>query len=367
MRLLYIYPEEWTGRRAREVHTLSTCVALAQSGLEVTLVTAGGLRPLQEQVRDVAGRAVEPGLSLAALPRNFGPIRSASIFAFNLRQWLKLQVKFDAAYLIHLKAVAMAVRAELPYLYEAHEIFAETPQKDALRAAELGAAEKKALAGAAWRVATSRPLAAALRTRYELADDIWVVPNAGPAPLAQSLAALDGPMVYAGSIADWKGLETVIEATRIVDVRLKIVGGTEAEWQRLSARLETGHVAWEPRVPLAELPRALAGSCAGLIPTRPETPSGRYSCPMKLFDYARCGLPVLSTALPSLESLDVGSWCTQVPEATVAAWVEAMGAFHANPVQGETARAWAGAHTWTQRAEMLIRLLYTQRAGGETA
>ncbi len=55
MRLLYLYSEEWTGRRAREVHTLSTCVALARAGVKVTLVTAGGQAELREHLHDVAG------------------------------------------------------------------------------------------------------------------------------------------------------------------------------------------------------------------------------------------------------------------------------------------------------------------------
>jgi hypothetical protein len=82
---------------------------------------------------------------------------------------------------------------------------------------------------------------------------------------------------------------------------------------------------------------------------------------MKLFDYARCGLPVISTALPSLQSLAVGSWCSQVPNSTQSAWVEALKGFRYAPEQAAASLAWAGNHTWTQRAELLkselIRLL----------
>jgi hypothetical protein len=85
MRLLYLFPEEWTGRRAREVHTLSTCVALAQCGAEVTLVTAGGIRDLERQLEDVAGQSEQPGLRLVGLSRAVGPVKSASIFDFHLR------------------------------------------------------------------------------------------------------------------------------------------------------------------------------------------------------------------------------------------------------------------------------------------
>jgi glycosyltransferase involved in cell wall biosynthesis len=356
MRLLYLYPEEWQGHRAREVHTLSTCLALARAGLHVTLLTAGGLSRAQEQVQALAGEEV-PGLRLAALTRGVGPIRSIVIFSQLFRMWLPRQPRYDAGFAIHLKAATLLKRAALPYLYEAHEVFAETPQKTSDRHQGLREMERAALTGAAWRVATSKALANALRAHYELPNDFSIVPNAGPEPLAQSVAEPDGPFVYAGSIADWKGLELVINASQAAGMPLKIIGGTAEEWASLQAALPTGHVNWQPRVAPAELPAALAGTRAGLVSTRPDSPSGRYSCPMKLFDYARCGLPVLSTALPSLDSLDAGSWCARVPAPTVAAWTTALRDFRPTPVLGETARAWAGVHTWAARAEKIARIL----------
>jgi hypothetical protein len=78
---------------------------------------------------------------------------------------------------------------------------------------------------------------------------------------------------------------------------------------------------------------------------------------MKLFDYARCGLPVLSTALPSLQSLDVGPWCAQVPSPTVASWTDALKKFRYDPDHAEAARVWAGEHTWAKRAELLKKAI----------
>ena len=357
MRLLYLYPEEWTGRRAREVHTLSTCMALAQIGVDVTLVTAGGEDELYDQLQDMLGEIRVPGLHLTALSRSLGPIRSATIFSLYFKAWLWRQEQFDWAYIIHLKAGPILTAAGVPYAYEAHEIFDETPQKDPASQAQLHELEQQTLIEAAAHIATSAPLAAALREKYELPDDFVIAPNAGLPPLERSVSAPDGPFVYGGSIADWKGLDLVIHASHDARVPLKIVGGTEEEWHRLSQQLDTRNISWQPRVPLSELPKALAGSRAGLIPTQPETPSGHYSCPMKLFDYARCGLPVLSAALPSLQSLGIGPWCTQVTASTREAWTDALKNFHHSTRQAEAARIWSGSHTWTKRGEFLLRLL----------
>jgi glycosyltransferase involved in cell wall biosynthesis len=355
-RLLYLYPEEWTGRRAREVHTLSTCVALARTGWNVVLVTAGGKTALQAHAREVAGADTVAGLELIALSRAVGPIRSAAIFAFHFRRWLGTQAPFSQAFVIHLKATGMLARAGVSYAFEAHEVFAETPHGNETAQRALENLERAALVGATHRVATSAALAEALRARYKLPDDFAIVPNAGQPPLAASVVQPDGPFVYCGSIVDWKGLEMVIEAARFALVPLRIVGGTEAEWRAVSERCNVRDVSWQPRVALADIPAALAGSRAGLIPTLLESGSGRYSCPMKLFDYARCGLPVVSAALPALDSLNVGSWCTRVVRPNLATWTVALRHFLSDDLRGEAVLRWAAEHTWDARARELNRV-----------
>jgi glycosyltransferase involved in cell wall biosynthesis len=361
MRLLYLYPEEWTGRRAREAHTLSTCAALAREGVDVTLVTAGGLKEMHHHLLDVAGEEKVPGLELVALSRSLGPVKSTSVFHRHFQKWLATQARFDWAYIIHLKAAAMLKSAQIPYAYEAHEIFEQTPQKNQQRQVKLHELEKQTLAGATVRMATSAPLAAALSEVFALTNDFAIVPNAGLPPQDEAVSRPDGPFVYAGSIMGWKGIDLMIHAVRDAGVPLKIVGGTAAEWKKLGRQIDTSGVEWQARVSLAELPKALAGTRAGLIPTQPETPSGRYSCPMKIFDYARCGLPVISTALPSLQSLDVGSWCTQVLEPTQAAWAEALMGFQYDSEMATAALPWSAEHTWTHRAEILIATFRMRR------
>jgi glycosyltransferase involved in cell wall biosynthesis len=188
-----------------------------------------------------------------------------------------------------------------------------------------------------------------------LSKDFAIVPNAGLAPLEQCLSVPDGPFVYCGSITDGKNLAGIIQAARDTRVPLKIIGGTDEEWRMLSDQLDTSAVAWQPYLSPQELPEALAGARAGLIATNPDTAAGEFSCPLKLFDYAGCGLPVISTTLPSLQSLDVGPWCTQIPSPARIAWVEALRNFRHDAGQAEAARTWSAEHTWGTRAELLKR------------
>jgi len=352
MRVLYLYPEEWTGLRAREVQALSTCVALAERGVDVTLVTGGGEAEFRDHLRDIADAPDILGLEIEVLSRTLGPVQSTSIFSRNFLHWLKGHRPFDLAYIVHLKAGAILAQAGIPYAYEAHSILAQSQQNPA-RQRELHKLEQQVLNAATILLATSEPLASALRTWYNLSKDFTVVPNAGMPPLSEGLSAESGPFVYCGSIGDSRHLIDMMQAGFETNTPLKMIGGTEQEWSVLCEQVHMNGVAWQPRVRLTELPEVLAGARAGLIPTNFDLPTGEFSCPMKLFDYARCGLPVLSTALPALQSLDIGDWCTQVPSPARGAWVEIFKAFKYNPEHAVAAREWSTGHTWAQRAEML--------------
>jgi Glycosyltransferase Family 4 len=355
MRLLYLYPEAWTGHRAREVQVLSTCVSLAQAGIEVTLVTAGGEAEIFQHLLEVAGTLLVPGMRVVALSRTLGPVESTSIFSRNFAHWMKNRRAFDLAFIIHLKAGPTLTHAGIPYVYEAHGIFTPT-QPHAGRQRMLHKLEGQVLSAASMLVATSAPLATALTTWFSLGKEFAVVPNAGFPPLDEGISDPSGPFVYCGSIADPNDLAGVFQAAHETKSPLRVIGGNEAEWRLVGDWLDTSEIDWHPHLPLDEFHRNLAGARAGLIATNPDSPAGEFACPLKLFDYAGCGLQVLTTSLPALQSLDVGSWCTQVPSPARLAWIEALQNFRHDSEQVEAARVWSGVHTWAQRAEALVRL-----------
>jgi len=352
MRVIYLHPEEWTGRLGREVHVLSTCVALAESGIDVTLVTAGGESELHGHLLDVADAAELPGLHPVALSRTLGPLQSTSIFSRDFSHWLQTRKPFDLAVITQLKAGPLLTQERIPYVYEAHEIYTQATEGHSRQRA-MHKLEGQVLNGAALHVATSAPLAVALTTWFGLSREFSIVPSGGRSPLGESISTADGPFVYCGAIGDGSELTGLIQAAQDTKLPLKIVGGTEEEWDLVARKLDVGGIEWQPRVHLHEIPEALSCARAGLIPTNAAAPLLEYSCPMKFFEYARCGLPILTTPLAALQSLDIGPWCTEIPSSSRFAWKEALKGFRYERAQADAARAWAGEHTWARRAELM--------------
>lgn len=357
MRILYVYPEEWTTRRAREIQTLKTCVALADQGADVVLVTADG-SAVERHAAELGCSKIPRTVRVVTLRRALGPVRSSALFARRLRRWLATQPPFTLGYVIHPKAAHMLATLGVPHWYEAHEVFAESTRAGSRAARRVRSLEHAALVGARGRIATGSALGRALAARYGGADrlDFAIVPNAGDPPLERSVADPRGPFVYAGSLANWKGLPIALEAAATMRAPVRVIGGTRPEWERLAGGLSAaarGTTVWHPRVAQDRLPEILSGCRAGLIPTAPASGSGRYSCPMKLFDYARCGLAVVVTDLPSLDDLGLGPWCRRVPEASVDAWKRALTTLD---LDESSPLAWARSHTWKDRAGALESL-----------
>jgi glycosyltransferase involved in cell wall biosynthesis len=121
-------------------------------------------------------------------------------------------------------------------------------------------------------------------------------------------------LIYTGSLDKWCGLDVVIQALpevkRIIpNIKLIIIG---KEWKDsfysktiapLVGQLKLqNNVEYLGSMSYQELPQYLRKSAVGLIPNRPLSVR-RYSCPLKLFEYLACGLPVLCTDIGEMSRI----------------------------------------------------------------
>ena len=119
-------------------------------------------------------------------------------------------------------------------------------------------------------------------------------------------------------------------------------GGVEAAMAEQGA---AARVTLHGRVPLDDLPAALAETDIGLVPTRPE-PYMDYSLSTKLLEYVAMGVPVIATDLRTVRSHFDAAAMTYVPGADPAALAAAIASLAADP-----ARAQAQADAATRQAE----------------
>jgi glycosyltransferase involved in cell wall biosynthesis len=146
-------------------------------------------------------------------------------------------------------------------------------------------------------------------------DKLSIVPNAPSLDRFSPGAHPDRPfmddgrlrLVYAGALSPTYELDVVLDAVaRLVegggrlDVRLELYGRDfeEVPLRDQAARLGIGdRVTFHGRIPLDEVPAAIAAADIGLAPTRRSTFTD-YSLSTKSYEYAAMGKPVVATRLP---------------------------------------------------------------------
>ena len=119
------------------------------------------------------------------------------------------------------------------------------------------------------------------------------------------------------------------------------------------------HLHWLGPVPYAELPDWLAGWDAAFVPLA-DSPFNRASWPLKFYECLAAGLAVASTPIPAARELAEATGRLVVPAPgwgpaeLVAALAQARSERARARIQGP---AFAARHSWTARAERILKLL----------
>jgi len=149
-------------------------------------------------------------------------------------------------------------------------------------------------------------------------EKITVIPNGVDAKLfaPQPFNRLPGErpvLLYMGTLADWQGLDVLIEAMRAIMAQrpamLRIVGRGRGRQRRdLLKRVRKlgleGAVSVEPAVPHHEMPALLAQADVCIAPLAYNDRNVTQGCcPLKLIEYMACGRPVVASNLPVVREL----------------------------------------------------------------
>lgn len=137
----------------------------------------------------------------------------------------------------------------------------------------------------------------------ELFAETPLAPREGREPLA----------LYVGTLADWQGLGTLLDAMPAVlartPLRLQIVGrGRQRQRKDLLRRIRhlglEGRVELAPAVPHADVPALIAAADVCVAPlSLDERNVVQGCCPLKVLEYLACGRPVVASGLPVVREL----------------------------------------------------------------
>lgn len=111
-------------------------------------------------------------------------------------------------------------------------------------------------------------------------------------------------VLYVGRLDGWKGVETFLDASKILPENIKavIIGGEPQQVSRLKKEYEK--VIFLGFLPYRELAKNQKAADVLIIPnTGKDEISARFTSPLKLFAYMASGRPIIASDLPSLREV----------------------------------------------------------------
>lgn len=204
--------------------------------------------------------------------------------------------------------------------------------------------------------------AAALRPRQKLhlANGADVSHFTVRQPVPSAYAAIPEPRaVYVGAMAEWFDFDLMAEAARLRPaVSFVMIGPPEMARQRLPALPNLhllGAIPWEA------LPGYLQYAAVGLIPfdIRNHRELVRGVNPLKLYEYAAAGLPIVSVAWPELEKLNAPIALAEEQDD----FVRAIDRMLESPPPRNVLTAFATRHDWGAVLDRLLTTLGLEQCG----
>jgi glycosyltransferase involved in cell wall biosynthesis len=266
----------------------------------------------------------------------------------------------------HLKLARALLKrfAQIPLLYEAHEVFADTaPQRRRAITARL---ERYVVEHAQAVAANSQATARRLAERYNLARSVDVIPNG--VDLRSSIPEKDWAhcgerIVYAGSFFGWKGVADLVAAAReLPGLRIRLLGGEEDGIRSMREQAAAGgaELEFSGRVSPRCVAQALEQACIAVLPNRADADSA-FTSPIKLFEYMAAGCAVVASDLPAVREIlaeNEAVWFRPGDAQSLAAALRSLVADTGGArALSERVRTKVRQYTWNARGQRLCVLL----------
>ncbi|WP_330333757.1 glycosyltransferase family 4 protein [Streptomyces sp. NBC_00536] len=365
MRIAYLHGGSIPSFFANGVHVMRMCDAFTEAGHEVTL-------------HSLPGSATEDPYAYYGVRHRFpirlvpAPDHTPDGYRARGEAIRELLTGDGAPDLIYARdPYALAATADLaPFVYEVHQLRRDLPP----------GAERELLGHPrlARVVVITHELARDLRGAYPDLPGLPVVvaPDAADPPETHAAAATpvlpgrpDAPRIgYVGHLYDGRGIDLILDlAGRLPAFDFHLVGGTAEDRARWEDPCPHPNVYFHGHRPPAALPGYFPLFDVVLAPHQPKVYTwgrldeiGRWTSPMKLFEYMSHGRAIVASDLPVLrEVLEDRVNSLLRPSGSPQAWVDALTELVADEalrgkLGDEARRQFLERHTWRRRADRVV-------------
>ncbi len=370
-KIAYITSSIIPSRAANSVHVMKVCEALALNGHSVTLMAPTKWGEYEPGITDVYEfYDVERIFDLRKLP--CPRIKGRSIIFAIAAAWHVRKLRPDLVFGRYVHGCALAAWMGYPTIFECHQPIWEIGTIhngffELLRRA--AAFQKFVVISEALKeiyLEEKEMSPSQIIVAHDAADDPGNVNN----PVELSGARKDVLQVgYVGNLYSGKGMSVIAEvAPRMPELDFHVVGGSEddiAEWKQ---NVEAENVIFHGFVSQPEVPHYMEALDVCLLPNQQtvavygseDADIGRYTSPLKMFEYMSHGKPIIASDLPVLrEVLTNGENAVLCDPDEPTEWVRALRQLNDNPSRrrrlGEQARRdFEAEYTWSARVERIL-------------
>ncbi len=224
-------------------------------------------------------------------------------------------------------------------------------------------------------ICTTRPQSTLLDELFPRHAPVVLLPNGVPLEMFKDARGAQRTddlfrLRYAGQLSGWKNIEILVEVLCHLPSRtlLEIAGGKKEDGRRRDLAALAGRLGVSARVhdlgflSPGEVPDFLAGADCLLLPLGDNVRSRYFTSPMKLFEYAASGVPMVVTRQPStLSLLEEGVHALMAEPNSSDDMAKAIRRLMSEPLLGrrlaDNALGWVVQHSLEARAQRYLEFI----------
>lgn len=312
MKVVYLSSSSIPSLSANSIHVMKMCQAFAKNGHEVTLLAPNNKK---EYVQDVdcvyKYYGVEQSFEIIKLP--WPEIKGRGYIYALLAAFMASRLKPDLVFGRNTIGCALAAFADLPVIFESHSPIAESGRFTSWFFDKLSLSKKLKK----FVLITHSLKEYYISTHPHLASIITVAPD-GADPVSPDVKPVLLPNAskrmqvgYVGHLYEGKGIEVIVELSKHCSwADFHVVGGKEGDLNYWKERAKgVRNLTFYGHVSHAQASSFIKSFDVVLLPNQPivrvnkKDEIGRWTSPLKMFEYMAAGKPIVASDLPVLREV----------------------------------------------------------------